>query len=367
VNRARSSEPRVTRVRAAAYTVPTDAPESDGTLAWSSTTAVVVEADAAGHTGVGYSYTDAAAVGVVHRLLAPAVEGCSVFDVRGANGRMRRAVRNLGTHGIAMAALSAVDLALWDLEARVLDLPLTHLLGAVRDGAPVYGSGGFTSYDDQRLVEQLSGWAGDGVPFVKMKVGREPSHDLHRVRAARRAIGVGTELFVDANGAYSASDAVAWAARFADEGVSWLEEPVTSEDLAGLRRVRDRAPAGMQVAAGEYADSPWVFEQLAQGAVDVLQIDATRCGGITGFLDAATIAAAHGLPVSAHCAPAAHAAPACAAPNLVHVEWFWDHTRLEPMLFDGVPARRADRVYPHRDAFGNGLTLKAVDAGAYAA
>jgi L-alanine-DL-glutamate epimerase-like enolase superfamily enzyme len=115
----------------------------------------------------------------------------------------------------------------------------------VRDAAPIYGSGGFTSYTIGQLQHQLGDWAAEGIGRVKMKIGRDPAADLDRVAAARMAIGPQVELVVDANGAYTRKQALAQAERFAAEGVAWFEEPAPSNDLAGLRLLRDRAPAGM--------------------------------------------------------------------------------------------------------------------------
>ena len=124
---------------------------------------------------------------------------------------------------------------------------------------------------------------------------------------------------------------------------------MSSDDLDGLRLLRDRAPAGMEIAAGEYGYDPFYFRRMLEaGAVDVLQADATRCGGITGFLKAAAIADASHMPLSAHTAPALHLHVCCAAPRLRHLEWFHDHVRIEQVLFDGAPtpARRRHRARP---------------------
>ncbi len=198
---------------------------------------------------------------------------------------MVHAIRNLGRPGICSMAIAAVDSCLWDLKARLLDVPLVTLLGAAHDGAPVYGSGGFTSYSTAQLQKQLGGWVAEGIPRVKMKIGAHPDQDLDRVRAARQAIGPEPELFVDANGAYSRKQALDFADAFTEFGVSWFEEPVSADDLAGLHLLRDRAPAGMEIAAGEYGYDLWYFRRMLEAeAVDVLQADATRCAGITGFL-----------------------------------------------------------------------------------
>lgn len=164
----------VTRLDARSYTIPTDAPEADGTLEWNRTSLVVVEVAAGGKTGLGYTYASSAAARVVADVLAPVVAGTDAMDVAAAWAAMRRTVRNLGRDGVCAAAISAVDVALWDLKAKLLDLPLARLLGMRRDGVAVYGSGGFTSYDAARLEAQLGGWASDGLRDVKMKVGARP-------------------------------------------------------------------------------------------------------------------------------------------------------------------------------------------------
>jgi L-alanine-DL-glutamate epimerase-like enolase superfamily enzyme len=358
----------IERIDASAYRVPTDAPESDGTFAWQLTTLVVVHAEAAGHRGLGYTYADVATAGLVRDSLAGAVTGRDALGVPGAWAAMVAAIRNLGRPGVASTAISAVDAALWDLKGRLLGLPAVTMLGAARDAAPVYGSGGFTSYTVERLKEQLGGWVAAGIPRVKMKIGTRPADDPARVRAAREAIGADAELFVDANGAYSRKQALAMAARFAVEaGVTWFEEPVSSDDLDGLRLLRDRAPAGMEIAAGEYGYDAFYFRRMLDaGAVDVLQADASRCGGITGFLRVAALCEAHGLDLSAHCAPSLHVHAACAAPNFRHLEYFHDHDRIEHMLFDDAPVPVGGALRPDLSRPGLGLDFKQRDADRYA-
>ncbi len=357
----------IERVEVAAYRVPTDAPESDGTIAWDSTTLVLVEATGGGETGLGYSYADKATAELIRESLADVVQGRDAMAVPGAWSAMVEAIRNLGRPGIASMAVSAVDAALWDLKARLLGLPLVTLLGAVRDAAPVYGSGGFTSYSIERLKDQLGGWVAAGIPRVKMKIGRDPAADLGRVRAAREAIGTDAELFVDANGAYARKQALAQANRFAELGVSWFEEPVSSDDLEGLRLLRDRGPAGMEIAAGEYGyDLPYFRRMLEAGAVDVLQADATRCGGITGFLRVGALCEARSLPLSAHCGPSVHAHPACSLPSFRHLEYFHDHDRIEHLLFDGALTPVGGALTPDLTRPGLGLEFKRKDAARFA-
>lgn len=340
--------------------IPTDAPESDGTFEWSETTVVVVRVESKDAAGLGYTYADSAAADVIASRLAPALESCDPTSPPAAQAEMLDRCRNLGRPGIAAMAISAVDQALWDLKARSLGLPLARLLGQVRETLPLYGSGGFTSYSAERLREQLSGWASEGFRWVKMKVGREPESDPERVRAAREAIGPDAALFVDANGAYGRKQALKLAEELARESdVSWFEEPVPSGDREGLREIRERAPACMQIAAGEYGFGlPDFADLLRSRAVDVLQVDVTRCGGITTMLQADAVARAARIPVSLHCAPAAHLHPSLAMSQVIHQEYFHDHARIEPMLFDGVQQPREGRLGIDPDRPGNGLRLK---------
>jgi L-alanine-DL-glutamate epimerase-like enolase superfamily enzyme len=350
-----------------AYTIPTDQPEQDGTLDWNSTTIVVVEANGGGETGLGWTYGPAAVADLVSSKLASTVRRRSALDVQGCWAAMNGALRQAGQVGIAAMAISAVDVALWDLKARLLEVPLCSLLGRYREGVPIYGSGGFTSYSNDDLKRQLSGWVEQGITRVKMKVGRQPDRDPERVAAAREAIGAEPELFVDANGAYTRRQAMELAARFGEYGVSWFEEPVSSDDLTGLRQVRERTPAWMEVAAGEYGWDLFYFERMLEAeAVDVLQADVTRCGGITGLLGADRLCKARALPSSAHCAPSIHAHAGCAMETLVHLEYFHDHTRIEGMLFDGTLDPQDGVLTPDLSRHGLGLELKRGEAERFA-
>jgi L-alanine-DL-glutamate epimerase-like enolase superfamily enzyme len=357
----------VESVAVSAYRVPTDALESDGTAEWTSTTLVLVEASAGGTTGLGYTYADTATALLIRDRLAPLTIGRDATATGACWAEMIASVRNLGRPGICSMAIAAVDNALWDLKARLYETPLFRLLGAVRERVAVYGSGGFTSYSVRRLQEQLHGWVAGGIPRVKMKVGRDPSADVARVAAARAAIGPDAELFVDANGAYSRKQSLAFAARFAELGVTWFEEPVYHADFEGLRQVRAAAPPTMDVTSGEYGYEPPHFAaMLAERTVDVLQADATRCEGITGLLAVDGLCEANLMPLSTHCAPALHAHPAAAAKRLRHAEYFHDHVRIERMLFDGAPEPVHGALVLDPARPGMGLEFKRADAARYA-
>ena len=357
----------VTKIEVAAYKIPTDAPEADGTIAWDSTTMVAVHAHAGGKVGFGYTYAAAAAGHLIEETLAPVVQGRDALAVPAAWAAMVHAVRNIGRPGVASMAISAVDSALWDLKAKLLNLPLVS--------SPRRGPRRRAGLRQRRLYllhqRTLAGAVGrvggQGIPRVKMKIGTHPAEDLDRVRAARSAIGDKTELFVDANGAYTRKEALAFADLFADLGVTWFEEPVSADDLEGLHLIRDRAPAGMDVAAGEYGFDLFYFRRMLDaGAVDVLQADATRCGGVTGFLQVAPLCQARNLLLSAHCAPSLHAHPCCAVLPMRNIEYFHDHVRIEHMLFDGALTPVEGALRPDLSRPGMGLELKRADAARYA-
>lgn len=359
------SAPSISECRISVYKIPTDRPESDGTLAWDATTMVLVELTAGSVQGLGYTYSCAGAALVIRDQLWPIVSGGDPFDIPALLKEMVGAIRNLGQGGIASMAISAVDVALWDLKARLLELPLASLLGRAREEVPIYGSGGFTSYTDDELREQTGGWAEAGIPRIKIKVGRRPEEDPHRLKVVREAIGE-AELFVDANGGYSRKEAIAMMDCFRDANVRWFEEPVSSDDLAGLRTIRELGVPGIEIAAGEYGFRPDDFRRMLEAdAVDVLQADATRCRGVSGFLQAAAVCDSFHIPFSAHCAPTLHVHLGCAVKNFRHLEYFHDHVRIESMLFEGFVVQERGAMRPRTDRPGLGIAFKHKDVERY--
>ena len=357
---------KVERLETAAYTIPTDSPESDGTKEWDSTTLVVVHAYGGGEVGLGYTYGPSSVAHLIDSMLAGSVRGASALEPQRVYRTLRAALRDAGQAGTGALALSAVDIALHDLRARLLGVPLTVALDSARDSVPIYGSGGFTTYDGPRVAEQLGGWAAQGIPRVKMKIGRHPEQDAERLAAAREAIGPGVALMVDANGAFSPDEALAWAARHAEFGIDYFEEPVSSDDLPGLRRMRERIAPTIAIAAGEYTWSPLDARRMLEAqAVDILQADVTRCGGITGLLQISALCQAFQRPFSAHCAPALMAHVGCAIPSLIHSEYFHDHVRIEEMLLDGVAPVKDGAMHPDPAASGHGLRLRGAEALPY--
>ncbi|MGC2485748.1 MAG: enolase C-terminal domain-like protein [Acidimicrobiales bacterium] len=358
--------PAIDELKVSVFTVPTEEPESDGTLTWSATTVVVVEPSAGNLTGIGFSYATGACARLIDDVLRDVVMGQDALDVASNWTAMVRAIRNFGRPGIASMAIAAVDCALWDLKAKLLELPLVKLLGQVNDTVPVYGSGGFTSYNDQELTRQFALWVHEqGIPRVKMKVGEawgsRPDRDLERVQLARDVIGERTALFVDANGGYSTKQSIRMAHEFESQHVTWFEEPVSSDHLSSLAEVRSQT--SIDVAAGEYGYDLFYFQAMCEAqAVDCLQADASRCAGISEWLRVASLAAAHGLQISGHCAQSLHAHPACAVANVRHLEYFADHARVDRLLFDGVLDPVGGVLRPDLSRPGLGLELKRSDA-----
>lgn len=361
-----SQEGVITYGAVSAFRIPTEQPESDGTAVWDSTTVVVVELTANGQKGLGFSYADEAAAHIAAAFLKKVIVGKNAFDIPALHSAMDRESRNWGRPGVVSTAISAIDTCLWDLKARLLQQPLAKLLGLMRDEVDAYGSGGFTSYTEKQLLHQLTEWAAEGLRFVKMKIGREPAKDVQRVAAAAKALGRKAELFVDANGAYTRKEALHKSEQFGDLGVTWFEEPVSSDDRIGLHMMVERAPACMNIAAGEYC---YVLDDarllIEADAVDVLQADVTRCGGVTNFLKIGSACEIHHLPLSAHTAPSIHAALCCALVSAVNIEYFFDHARIENMIFDGALKPVNGKLRPDLSRSGLGLELKRSEADHY--
>ncbi len=353
-------------LKVGAYKIPTLTHEADGTISWDSTTLVLVEIDAADVSGIGYTYAHHATTVVINNILKKIIVNANAFDIASLNAKMIAAIRNQGQTGIAMMAVSAIDNALWDLKAKLLNVPLCNLTGKAKESMLIYGSGGFTNYTKKQLQEQLGGWVADGIQHVKMKIGTDAAEDVERVRQARAAIGKDAKLFVDANGGYTIKQAIEKCNEFNNYNVCWLEEPVTSDNLEGLHFIRGQVPPAVNIAAGEYGyNLPYFYHMLNANAVDILQADATRCGGLTNFIKVAALAEARQIPFSSHCAPALHLHAAVGLPGFYIAEYFFDHARIENMLFDGVMQPVNGRIFPDLSRPGMGLEFKHKDAEKY--
>lgn len=357
---------KITSISTKAYKVPTDKPEADGTFEWDSTEMVTVEIEGGGKKGIGYTYAQSSTANFIDSYLKNKILGKDFMQIENINSYLHKNIRNNGNCGIAYMALSALDTALWDLKAKILNLPLCELLGRVRDKMLIYGSGGFTSYSIKELQFQLSGWAKSGLSAVKMKIGQHPDEDIERIKAARQSIGNNTLLFVDANGAYTIKKALKTSEEFNKYNVSWYEEPVSSDNLEGLSFIKENVPAGVNISAGEYGYNLQYFRNMLESeSVDVLQADATRCGGISGFIKTGILCEAFQIPFSSHCAPALHLHIALCLPAFYIAEYFHDHVRIENDFFDGAQQPVSGFLYPDLTRPGLGLELKEKDVERY--
>ncbi len=349
------------------YDIPCDSEESDGTLKWKSTTLVFVALQFHDKIGIGFTYGHEACVDVIKKNFSPILKKNSnrlADDIPLIHEQMSNSVRNVGLRGIAAHALSAVDIALWDLKAKILEVPLCQLWGMARESVPVYGSGGFTSYSNEETAVQFQKWKEKGINKFKMKVGRNPSQDITRVKDARKAIDVNDELFVDANGAYTRKQALDFAEKFREYGVTWFEEPVPADDLQGLHLLRNQT--SLNITAGEYGYDAFYFKDMLEAqSVDIIQADATRCCGYTGFFEACKLSEAFNLPLSSHTAPSIHLQACLSQPDVCHMEYFHDHVRIEQTYFEGFPKLENGNLLPHLDRYGHGLELKVKDIQKY--
>jgi D-galactarolactone cycloisomerase len=291
------------------------------------------------------------------RHLAPIVLGADPLARNALTRALMARAREEGPAGPLVAAVSGIDLALWDLAARALDVPLVVLLGgSLRTQVPTYAASVYFSPLDE-AVDVAAQFAARGFRSIKVKVGLGVEEDATRVAAIREHLGPEVHLLLDANGAYDANAAIALARRCDSAGVSWIEEPVPADDLEGCRRVHDAA--AVPIAAGEnlatrQGFAPWI----AARAIDVVMPDLGRCGGLTEAVAVANLASAHGVAVSPHCwgssiafAAAVHLAAALPHCQILEFDAHPDPLR-EALLGDALTPRSGAVVVPAGPGIG---------------
>ncbi|MGE0067213.1 MAG: mandelate racemase/muconate lactonizing enzyme family protein [Solirubrobacterales bacterium] len=278
--------------------------------------------------GTGFCLQDlsaAPAMAAATELLLPLVVGADAAQVRAISEDMyRQSVRN-GRRGNVLHALSAIDIALWDLRARSLGLPLRHLLGGYRDSVPAYASGGYyyESDGERRLREEFEGYLATGFRHVKMKTGRlSVPEEAARVRTVRETIGPDVKLMIDANQAFTRVDeCVAFCKRVEEFDITFFEEPFSADQPQSFLRLRERT--SIPLATGEVESTRWAFGELIRhGVVDYVQPDVTACGGITEFLEIAALAGEASVGVAPHYHWDIHLQLACARPEVYVLEKF---------------------------------------------
>ena len=313
-----------------------------------------------GTEGLGIGQASPGVRQVIEAELKEVLIGQNPFDIERLWQDMFWRVRAYGRKGVALCALSAVDIGLWELKAKALGLPLYKLLGPYADSVPIYGSGGWTNLTEEELVAEMAGFVEQRIKRVKMKVGkdfgRSEREDLRRVAAVRKAVGNDVALYVDANNGYYPKQAIYMAREFERFQVGWLEEPVLADDIQGLAEVR-RATS-IPVAAGEHEYTKYGFRDLiARGGADIVQPDVRRVGGVTEWMKVAHMAHSFNLPVAPHAAQVVHLHLACATPNLKAVEYMNTALEGDRVWYTEFPEPKEGMWSPFPDRLGLGLEL----------
>ena len=359
---------KITEVKVSTLTYPEGSAVADATMAPKSAkgyTFVHILTDE-GITGLGIGKSAPGIKQIVESIFAPILIGQDPYDIEKLWDLMYWAIRSFGRKGVAFQAISSVDISLWDLKAKSLDLPLYKLLGAFSDAVPIYGSGGWTNYTEEQLVREMTDYVDRGIPRVKMKVGKDfgksEKEDLQRLELVRKSVGDDIEIFVDANWGYYPKQAIMMAKQFENYNIGWFEEPTTAEDIAGLSEIRHSI--SMPLASGELEYSKYGFKELiSRGGCDIAQPDVGHVGGITEWLKIAHIAHSFNIQIAPHAHQLVHLHLGCATPNLKVIEYMNTSLEIDRIFFNEFPQQKGGMWKPFHDKPGLGLDLnpKAVE------
>jgi L-alanine-DL-glutamate epimerase-like enolase superfamily enzyme len=324
---------------------------------------VVVEIHAGGVSGVGYTFAfrefDVAAVREVATHLAGVLVGSDADDVAALHRRMWAEINFSGPDGLATMAASALDIALWDVRARRRGVSMSRYLGAPPTARRMYGSGGSLALTEDELVEEATSFLEKGYTGYKFRVGSpDLDIDFERVHLVRKHVGPHFTLAVDANQAWSRGTAAAALARLSGLGLAWVEEPIAADDIEGLAELRRGTT--VPIAAGEtiYGVNN-LSELMRAGAIDLVQPDLMRCGGVTGLLQVAAVANSLRLSVAPHLYAEMNASLMAGIPTgtlIEHLDGWFEH------LFDGGPLKADGSIKPEEvPGFGLALNRGAVE------
>jgi len=323
-----------------------------------------------GLIGIGFCLGGSPVTIFVRDVVAPGVLGQPIFDTERLWDELYyRSILN-GRRGGGLRALSIVDIALWDLKAKSVGLPLAQLLGVYQDPVPAYASGGYY-FDDGDMVreveEEAAGWAEAGYRAMKLKVGgASVEDDIARLAAFRRVVGDKPRLMLDANNAWRDwRTALRAVRRFEEFDLEWIEEPLSPDDVDGHRRLAETLDVA--VATGEIEATRWGFAPLLRDhAADVLQADAAVAGGISEWRKIADAAAMFNVPMAPHWFADLHVHCVASVPNGAWIEHFVDTRILNVMqLFErSLEVKAGYAAIP--DAPGLGIEFRDAEIDRYA-
>ena len=315
-----------------------------------------------GASGVAYvaGFTRGKAAAVVAMIgdFATVLQGTDATQIGAAWDRMWAAATLSGHTGIAMFALSAIDIALWDLQGELLHAPLHRLLGTRRTSVPAYASDGCWLHDDPSAVaDEAAGFAATGFDTVKLRFGRrDTARDLATLDAVRRAVGDGVRLYVDVNQGWGREQARHYGRKLADYQVGWLEEPLPAEDVAGLAALR--AELATPITAGENAyGNDGIRALIEAGAVATLMPDLQRIGGVTGWLTVHALAEAWRVPITSHLFPEISVHLLASSRMAGQLEWV---TWALPLLEEPLVVRDGAVAVPDKPGLGIAFDRAAV-------
>jgi D-arabinonate dehydratase len=356
---------RIERVEALAVSIPLPQPVADAVRRITHRDHVIVKVRAKeGPEGLGFALGydgSRAMLALIDEIFRPLLEGADAFATEHLWAEMYRQSIQAGRRGAALRAISAIDIALWDLRGKAAGLPVMELLGVHRKKMRCYATGGYyrAGQSVEELVREVQETAALGFSAVKLKVGAlSAAEDARRVGAVRRALGDDFDILLDANGGWkSAPEAIAAMERLEEFRPYWIEEPVRADNLTAMARIAEaiRTP----VATGELEATRWAFAQLAERrAAAILQPDATVCGGVSEWLKIAHMAAAFDIPVAPHYHWDIHTQLCAAIPNAIFIEYFPAKSGVK--MFDALlkePMKVADGWIEPRTAPGFGIEL----------
>ncbi len=343
---------KIQEVRTEWLRLPLERPIADAAHVLQHVDLILVEILAGDQHGFSYmlsfDYGPELLKGIIDLELKRHVVGLSAEDIGSVYQKNLSATEYIGNEGVAMWGIAAIDVALWDLLARRAGLPAAVLFGTCSRSVPVYGSGGWLSYSDSQLADEVSSYINRGFSGVKIKIGGNEDRDVERVRAVRKLVGPNRKLMVDANQSLTIEQALRLAERLEDCQLDWFEEPFPKDDLESYVRLSSRTEIPLAAGEREFGIEPF-RRLLAARAISVVQPDLLRVGGVTGWRLVAGLAESNLLRVAPHFYREYDLHLAAAQPNLIAIESFdW----LDPVLETPFQVRDGFARVPETPGFG---------------